>query len=60
LKAFAHTPHAYSSTIPIITAKMVQDLLNFIFVGDSTDDIKLGFHPFILEMAMRNIDKPQS
>jgi len=29
-------------------ARLVQDLLNFNFVGDSADDIKLGFHPFII------------
>jgi len=48
LEAFSRTPHAFSSTVPIITAKLVQDLLNFNFVGDSADDIKMGLHPFII------------
>jgi len=48
LEAFARSPHAYSPSVPTITARLVQDLLNFSFVGDSADDIKLGLHPFII------------
>jgi len=48
LEAFARTPHAFGATVPIITAKLVQDLLNFNFIGDSADDIKMGVHPFII------------
>jgi hypothetical protein len=31
-----------------VSTKLVQDLLSFNFVGDLADDIKLGFHPFII------------
>jgi PAS domain-containing protein len=48
LETFARSPQAYSATVPIVTSKMTQDLLAFNFVGDSADDIKMGFHPFIV------------
>jgi hypothetical protein len=48
LEAFARSPQAYSPSVPTVTAKLVQDLLNFSFLGDSADDIKLGLHPFII------------
>jgi hypothetical protein len=48
LEAFARWPTAFMSTVPLVTAKLVQDLLNFNFMGDTADDIKMGFHPFII------------
>jgi len=48
LEAFARSPQAFSPTVPIISAKLVQELLNFNFLGESADDIKTGFHPFII------------
>jgi len=48
LDAFAHGPTAFISPVPVVTAKLVQDLLNFNFLGDSADDIKMGLHPFII------------
>jgi hypothetical protein len=48
LDTFACTPEAYSSAIPIVTAQLVQNLLSFQFVGNSTDGIKGGLHPFVV------------
>ncbi len=48
LDAFARSPDAYSSSVPIVTAHMTQDLLAFNFVGHSSDDVKGGLHPFII------------
>jgi hypothetical protein len=48
LEAFARSPQAYSPSVSTVTAKLVQDLLNFSFLGDSADDIKLVLHPFII------------
>jgi hypothetical protein len=47
LDAYARSEDAYSSTVPIITARLTQDLLAFNFVGQSVDDLKNGLHPFI-------------
>jgi hypothetical protein len=41
LETFALSPQAYSATIPIVTSKMVQELLNFNFAGDLANGIKL-------------------
>jgi hypothetical protein len=48
LDSFAHNPEAFSSTLPIISSKLVQDILSFVFVGDSADDIKTGLQPFVI------------
>jgi hypothetical protein len=48
LEAFARSPQAFSTTVPVVSAKLVQDILSFNFVGDLADDTKLGFHPFII------------
>jgi hypothetical protein len=48
LDAFARSPDAYSSSVPIVTARLTQDMLNFNFVGQSADDLKGGLHPFII------------
>jgi hypothetical protein len=48
LDAFARGPTAFISTVPVVTAKLVQDLLSFNFVSDSADDFKMGLHPFII------------
>jgi hypothetical protein len=48
LEAFARGPTAFSAAVPIVSSKLVQDLLNFNFVGDSSDDLKSGFHPFLI------------
>jgi hypothetical protein len=48
LDAFARSPDAYSSTVPIVTARLMQDLLAFNFIGQLADDLKGGLHPFIV------------
>jgi hypothetical protein len=45
------TADAFSTSIPIITAHLVQDLLAFNFIGSSSEDIPGGLHPFILTDA---------
>jgi hypothetical protein len=48
LEASARTADAFSSAVPIVTARLVQDLLAFNFIGQSSEDIKTGLHPFII------------
>jgi hypothetical protein len=48
LDAFSRSANAYSSAVPIVTARLTQDLLRFSFVGQSADDLKNGLHPFII------------
>lgn len=48
LEAFARGPTAFTTMVPVVTAKLVHDLLHFNFIGDSADDIKHGFHPFLI------------
>jgi hypothetical protein len=48
LQAYARGPDAFSSMAPIASAKLVQDLLNFSFVSENTDDIKSGIQPFLV------------
>jgi hypothetical protein len=48
LDTYARSPEAFSATVPIVTPKLVQDLISFTFVGDSADDIKTGLHPFVI------------
>jgi len=48
LDAFARSPEAYSSSVPIVSARLTQDMLAFNFVGHSADDVKGGLHPFII------------
>ncbi len=48
LQAYSRGPEAFSSCAPIASAKLVQDLLNFTFVSESTDDIKTGLQPFVI------------
>jgi hypothetical protein len=48
LDAFTRTADAFSTSVPVVTARLVQDLLAFNFVGTSSEDIQGGFHPFII------------
>jgi len=42
LQLYARSGDAFSSCHPIASAKLVQDLQGFVFLGESTDDIKTG------------------
>jgi hypothetical protein len=42
---------AFSTCVPIASSKLVQDLLNFISISETTDNIKTGVHPFIIADA---------
>jgi hypothetical protein len=48
LDSFARSADAFSTSVPVVTARLVQDLLEFNFLGQSVDDIKSGFQPFIV------------
>jgi hypothetical protein len=48
LQIYSRSGNAFSSCTPITSAKLVQDLLNFVFLGESTNDIKSGCQPFIV------------
>jgi hypothetical protein len=48
LHSYARGPDAFSPATPVVTAKLVQDLLSFVFHGDSPDDIKSGIQPFAI------------
>jgi hypothetical protein len=48
LQLYARSGDAFSSCHPIASAKLVQDLQGFVFLGESTDDIKTGLQPFII------------
>jgi hypothetical protein len=48
LQAYARGPEAFTSVTPIVTVRLVQDLQNFHFVGDTLDDIKTRLQPFII------------
>ncbi len=48
LDAYARSNEAFAPGVPIVTLQLVQDLLEFNFLGQSVDDIKMGLHPFII------------
>jgi hypothetical protein len=48
LDVYANSPDAFSPGVPIVSLRLAQDLLSFMFVGQSADDIKTGLHPFII------------
>ena len=48
LQAQARGPLACSPHAPVVTPKLLQDLMTFTFVADSMDDIKTGLQPFII------------
>jgi hypothetical protein len=48
LDAFARSSTAYSTSMPVVTPRLTQDMLNFNFIGQSADDLKGGLHPFII------------
>jgi hypothetical protein len=48
LCAYARGPEAFSTTVPVVNVRLVQDLLSFTFVGDTLDDIKTGIQPFVI------------
>jgi hypothetical protein len=51
LQAYARGAEAFSPCAPIASAKLMQDLLNFNFVSETTDDIETGLQPFIIADA---------
>jgi hypothetical protein len=48
LDAFARSAEAFSTAVPLVMARLVQDLLTFQLLGQSIDDTKSGLHPFII------------
>jgi hypothetical protein len=58
LDVFARTPDAYSTTVPLVSARLTQDMLNFNFVSHSVDDLSSGLHPFLISDS--NTEQRQS
>jgi len=48
LHSYSRGPEAFSTCTPVVNLCLVQDLLNFSFVAESVDDLKVGLQPFII------------
>jgi len=48
LQLYARSPQAFTTSLPVVSAKLAQDIINFNFVGDTLDDIKTGLQPFVI------------
>ncbi len=48
LDSYSRSAEAFYNMSPVVSAKLVQDLLSFTFVGDSQEDLKTGLQPFII------------
>jgi hypothetical protein len=48
LDTYLRGAEAFYNMSPIVSAKLVQDLLSFTFAGDSQEDLKSGLQPFII------------
>lgn len=51
LQNYACGPEAFPAPVPIASPRLTQDLLNFTFVSDTTDDAKTALQPFIINHA---------
>jgi hypothetical protein len=65
LDTFSRSPQAFYNLSPVVSAKLVQDLLSFTFLGESQDDLKSGIQPFIIadgseEYRRANLDLAQT
>jgi hypothetical protein len=48
LDTYSRSPDAFYNMSPVVSAKLIQDLFSFTFVGDSQEDLKTGLQPFII------------
>jgi hypothetical protein len=48
LDTYSCGAEAFYYLVPVVSAKLVQDLLSFTFMGDSQDDLKTGLQPFMV------------
>jgi hypothetical protein len=48
LLTFTRSTEAFSTCAPVVLPKLIQDLLNFVFVSDSPNDTKTSLQPFIV------------
>jgi hypothetical protein len=48
LDTYSHGVEFFYSMAPVVSAKLVQDLLSFTFIGDSQEDLKSGLQPLIV------------
>jgi hypothetical protein len=48
LQAYSRSPEAFSVSTPVVNLHLVQDLMSFSFVAESSDDLKSGLQPFII------------
>jgi len=48
LDTYARGNEAFYYVAPVVSPKIVQDLLSFTFMGTSPEDLKTGIHPFVI------------
>jgi hypothetical protein len=48
LQSYARGPEAFSVSTPVITLRLVQDLMTFSFIAKSSEDLKTGLQPFVI------------
>jgi hypothetical protein len=48
LYAFSRSATKFATDTPVVSPKLIQDLLSFTFVAEATDDIKTGIQPFTI------------
>jgi hypothetical protein len=48
LDNYSRSAESFYYLAPVVSAKLVQDLLSFTFMGDSQDDLKTGLQPFMV------------
>jgi len=48
IQVYSRSPHAFNTSIPVVFAKLVQDILSFQFVSKTLDDLKTGLQPFVI------------
>jgi hypothetical protein len=46
LDSYAQGPSRFLAKSPIVTPKLIQDLVTFTFIGDHRDDVNVGLSPF--------------
>jgi hypothetical protein len=48
LQSYARGPEAFLVSTPVVNLRLVQDLMTFSFVAESSEDLKTGLQPFII------------
>ena len=45
---YAVSAHWYNRVMPVILPQLAQDLVSFMFIAQTANDIKIGLHPFVI------------